>query len=363
MPRQARGPLSRFILALGLGILVGLACATAAWLFMPNVYEASALLEVAERQPSILGEDARGSFSTYKRAQAVLIKDPFILRAALLDPEIAKLSLIQDHKSDPERWLAEHLIVEYPGDATFLRISLRGNKPDELAKIVNAVTNKYLNEGLNRERTVKAREHDVLEQSLQDNQNRVREIRRSIHETSKKLGVTGSEATDLKKKVKLHELETLLTQRAEVQNEIRRLKLEISLLEAGAAPNADAGRLGRARLRLSKLEGTLAEDNSALQEMLNNVDKVDRYSSDLASLQNELDALNRVANQMDQKHRMWEFNKLASPRVSLVREASVPAASAPTPEKVFITAAAGIVGCCLTMICVVLSSTRQSQGT
>jgi len=440
--RQPRGALWRFILALGLGILVGLACAAAAWLFIPNVYEASALLEVAESQPSIIGDDARDDFRTYKRAQAVLIKDPFILRAALLDPEIAKLSLIQDHKRDPERWLSDHLIVEYPGDATLMRISLRGSRPDELAKIVVAVTNAYLNEGLNRERTTRARERDVLEQSLQDYQNRVRELRRSIHETSKKLGVTSSEAAAVKKAVMLDQFTTLLQERAAKVHEIRELKraltrlqyasksqedkatdldvvLEISQdqqivrLEEDVArlkqvefdeslrgPNPIASKdlkqkvakleeaiddrkaqlkpliyekvklesdnqskIALAKLRLEELEKALEEDNTAIKKIVGDVETIDKHSGDLIALQNELDALTRVANQMDQKHRMWEVNKSASPRVSLVREATVSAASAPTPEKLLITAAAGIVGFCLTVICVALSGRRQGQGT
>jgi len=222
-------------------MLVAALCSGLAWILVPIKYETSAMLQVAETNPKIFGSGRTDDFGTYKRAQVQLIKDPFVLKAALLDPEISQLSLIREHSEDPEVWLASQLIIDYPGDATLLRIAMRGERRTELPKIVNAVKDAYLNEGLNRERSIRAKERDSLEQSLQDNQNRVREIRLSIHEMSKKLGLTSSDDVNWKKTAKLDQFTTLLQQRAATVNDIREMKLTLKMLEhAGKSQDAKA---------------------------------------------------------------------------------------------------------------------------
>src|SRR5690349_7538250 len=66
--------------------------------------------------------------------QAFLIRDRYVLNAALREPGIANLSTLKD-QFDPLQWLAKEIKVEFP-DPEFMHITLSGNRPDELLQVV-----------------------------------------------------------------------------------------------------------------------------------------------------------------------------------------------------------------------------------
>ena len=47
----------------------------------------------------------------------------------------------------PVEWLQGQIIVSFPGDAEILEISMRGENPEALQKLVNAVCNAYVEKG------------------------------------------------------------------------------------------------------------------------------------------------------------------------------------------------------------------------
>jgi len=132
----ATGIVWTIVTVLGFVLVLGFA-------LRPQTHEASAMLNISEQTDTSDGGGA--DFGTFKRQQFMLVKSPKILGAALARPEIARLANVRA-RDDRIGWLASQLRIDYPGDATFLRISLRGTDRRQLATIVNAVVSEYLAE-------------------------------------------------------------------------------------------------------------------------------------------------------------------------------------------------------------------------
>src|SRR5208282_3781343 len=127
--------------ALCVAVVCASVAALATWFIMPAPkYSSRALLYMASFQPNVLfrtSEDHADN-TTYQRTQTALIKGRFVLNAALRQPKVSDLSLVRE-QPDAAGWLESDLKVETIGPE-LVRISLDGDRPDELTVIVNAVT-------------------------------------------------------------------------------------------------------------------------------------------------------------------------------------------------------------------------------
>ena len=139
-----------WLLILFCGALVGAPAAYAAWTLLPGKYGSYALLQVESNPFAIAGGDPGRSgvtaFDTYVKTQKSLIRSVFVLNAALGDQAfgISKLPTLAEQR-DPVKYLEEKLEVEATG-SELLKISLEGDRPDDVRKIVAAVTAAYLRE-------------------------------------------------------------------------------------------------------------------------------------------------------------------------------------------------------------------------
>lgn len=145
----------RWFLATSLGLIFGGIAAAVAFVVTPAPFTAFAEVRISSVQERILFKtaDERAAFETFKQSQLIQMKNPFVLSAALSDPEIQKLSLVREQE-DAVDWLDEELRVQSVA-TEFIRLSLSGEQPQELAAVVNAVTNSYLKDtvdGLQQER-------------------------------------------------------------------------------------------------------------------------------------------------------------------------------------------------------------------
>ena len=90
-----------------------------------------------------------------------LVKSHSVINAALLDPKIKSLRMIAALK-DPIEWLQAVLKVEFPEETEVLEISLSGGDPAEMAQVVNAIQNAFLEQVVNSE----VRERKSRQESL-----------------------------------------------------------------------------------------------------------------------------------------------------------------------------------------------------
>ncbi len=221
-------------LAIALGTLALLAAA-ATWYFSPPRYDVVALLKVSATPPVVLGNAAqidREEFAIFKRTQVQLLKSNVVLNGVLRDSQINQLPTVQAHADEPVAWLKESLLIDYPDDAEIMRISLRGNRPDDLVEIVDTVVEVYLKEIVQREKQLRQRQESELqaayERQTAEYQKTLDALRalEAIHKTS------GSGEAQIKKELEQAQLDSLLAQRRKVRDRLEETELEIKLQQA-----------------------------------------------------------------------------------------------------------------------------------
>ncbi|HET6576157.1 MAG TPA: hypothetical protein VFG68_21320 [Fimbriiglobus sp.] len=138
------------------GALLGSGLAYLAWTLLPAKYESYALLQVASAPSSIAeqGDPTRNrtAFGVYVKTTARLIKSDFVLNAALNDTRyrIGELPTLKE-QDNPIKYLDEKLTVGYSDGSEVIQISLEGDRPADIAKIVNAVKDAYFREVVEKE--------------------------------------------------------------------------------------------------------------------------------------------------------------------------------------------------------------------
>ncbi|HEV3079687.1 MAG TPA: polysaccharide biosynthesis tyrosine autokinase [Gemmataceae bacterium] len=155
------------------GASLGLVCAffavaLACWLVPPR-YRAQSLIHVAVSPPRgvfMNQTDYMSSeeFTAFMKTQTAVLKTRPVLEAALRQPQIAELPEVSG-QPDPLAWLEKHLEVDTTLGAEILRVSLSGDRPDEVAAVLNAIADAYVQQVSQREQS----EHLARLQQLQEN--------------------------------------------------------------------------------------------------------------------------------------------------------------------------------------------------
>ena len=137
------------------GALLGAGMGYAAWLLLPPKYESTALFRVSQVQKSVgsTGDMARnqGNFTTVVKTYAGLIKQEFVYRYALREYRLAELSTLKGQK-DPQKFLDEKLIVSSKEGSEIITLSMVGEDPEDVRKIVDAMVKAYQQEVIQKEK-------------------------------------------------------------------------------------------------------------------------------------------------------------------------------------------------------------------
>jgi polysaccharide biosynthesis transport protein len=153
------------------GALVGAGLAYAAWVILPPKYESYALFRVAQNPPSVSGgtnpnQSGRTEFTTYVKTSASLIQSEYVYAAAMRDDEdrkyrLADLPTIKQQK-DPYRYFDEKLVVSSKEGSEIIRLSLQGDNPEDIRKIVDAIKDAYMKEVVGKEQEQRKKLRDDL---------------------------------------------------------------------------------------------------------------------------------------------------------------------------------------------------------
>jgi polysaccharide biosynthesis transport protein len=136
----------RLILAVWLGITVP---ATAViWTVLHREYESIGIVRISPVVANILfgrPEDstALALYSPFLRTQIELMSSPAVLGRALEAPAIRDLDWAKT-RPDPIAYLADQLKIENPVNTELVTVSMRGTTRAELAPVVNAVLDAYM---------------------------------------------------------------------------------------------------------------------------------------------------------------------------------------------------------------------------
>lgn len=213
------------------GLGLSFAGAAAVWFLLPHSYEAVAWLRVRSNPGTFSGTAGPNEYEQYRKTQLQLIKSPFVLNSALRRPGIANLESIRD-ESDQVGWLTRHVTVSAPAESEVVQIRMRGDDPRELQMIVNAVTQAYLTDVVNKERTEKLARRDMLEKKYKENMAEVREKLETFNNLARSLGTRDSAEVATQRSLLLDHLGTLRAQLTRLQGDVTQIDTELALIEA-----------------------------------------------------------------------------------------------------------------------------------
>ncbi len=225
----------RWIPSLVVALALAGAAGAATFLMMPRGFESVSWLRVRDKPGSFLGGDLRDNaeYEAYRKTQVQLIKSPLVLTAALRRPGMETLGMLKD-EGDKVGWLARNVLVSAPMESEVIQIRLRGESPQEITKVVNAVTDSYLTDVVNKERAERLRRRDMLEKKYKENMAEVRARLDTFHSLAAQLGTTDSQEVSTQRTLLLDHLQTLRGQRAQLQRDLGLIDSELVVLDAKA---------------------------------------------------------------------------------------------------------------------------------
>lgn len=159
----------RWLVAMLVGLMVGLPTAAIVWLVTPNNFEVTSTLRIGLPRgwDGAATMDA-GTYDQYRRTQVALIRSERVLDAALRKEGILDLPVVQAEKGTPKQFLSDEVFVVAPLGSEVVQIKMRGKDPQQLVKIVNAVTDSYMENVVNAEHIVTLNEQSILEGQLKN---------------------------------------------------------------------------------------------------------------------------------------------------------------------------------------------------
>ncbi|MEO2091244.1 MAG: hypothetical protein ABGY75_17420, partial [Gemmataceae bacterium] len=186
-PPEADNPAARALTYLRLhwltilfcGALLGAGLAYAAWCLLPPKYESVAMFRVSQGDRSVTGGDARtasrSEFTTYVKSTASLIQTEDVYAAAMRDTKylLSELPTIRQQK-DPYKFFDEKLIVSSKEGSEIIKMTLAGENPDDMRKIVQAITDAYMKEVVYKEKDQRKDQRDAIAKAKLTLENQLR---------------------------------------------------------------------------------------------------------------------------------------------------------------------------------------------
>jgi len=219
----------RYKLAFGVGpILAGLAALGAWFLVPPSKYTTRALLQVASSPPKVIfrTEENRVDFGTYQKTQLMLIKSRTVLNKSLNDPKVIKLKDVRE-QVDPVLWLEKKIQADYLGEV--LRISMSGDKPEDLAILVNAVAEAYRKEIVDAESRERWLRRDELKKIYDEYQSNLEQRRLAMKKLAQRFGSKDKQTIRYTQELAIERLSTARRELIQIQGDMRRAKAELEV--------------------------------------------------------------------------------------------------------------------------------------
>ena len=218
-----------------IGVPVAVVAAFLAMTFLPAYFTAFALLRVASVEPRLVFKtvEEQGDFPTYLKTQMALIRSRFVLNAALRRPGVSELSIVRQQKV-PVEWLEKAISIDTYNSPEIVRISMIGDQPEEMAALVNAVKDAYLEEVVLAERKQRIARLSDLERIYAETEKKVRQRNERISNLAKQLGSGDSKALTIKQQMALEYI-------AQLRREHSRLKFEMMRAQLNGSVANDIG--------------------------------------------------------------------------------------------------------------------------
>ena len=224
----------RWKLALCLGTACAALATAAAWFLVPPPrYKATVLFQISTLPTRFLLDtsDPKPDFRIYQSTQLALIKSRLVLNAALNRPEVASMTSLRDAGIDPIEWLEKQIRAELPTNSELLQISIVGDHPEDLAPLVNAVADAYMEEIVTKEYNERRARSERMKEFLDSYQESLSEKRARRRKLAESVGSDNRQTLALRQQAVFEDLTAEKRELSRVQAELRRDRVESGVLE------------------------------------------------------------------------------------------------------------------------------------
>ena len=162
----------RWLLALSLGLLTAGAAVALVFLILPAHYTVQAVVQIHSKStPRIFStspDNVDPEFPIYRANQEAFIKSPMVLSKAVESPKNQNLRMFRD--PGVVKWLESALKTDFLSPEK-LHVTLSADDPQEVADVLNAIVESFVNENTRQELDRRQKELDVLKQNRRNIEN------------------------------------------------------------------------------------------------------------------------------------------------------------------------------------------------
>lgn len=267
----------RWKLALGLGLLCGVVAVAGTWkLLPPPDYSAHALIRVAAKPPKIIfdTEEVLPSLRDYQSTQLTLLKSRAVLNRALSDDAVRGLDIDREY-TDPVRYLEENIQASFKGE--ILRISMQSSRREETSVLVNAVTEAFFTEVVNKEMRDRRERYRTLEDLYKDYQVTLTDKRKDLKQLADALGSFDRDTATYQLQLAHQRHAAARQELLGIEGELRKVDAQLAVIEQTPSGDPPDG------ISLSEVD-ILVRQDSGMQQ----------YAARIAELQSRLRSYQRV---------------------------------------------------------------------
>jgi capsular exopolysaccharide synthesis family protein len=287
----------RWLIAACLAVIAVPSVVAGAWFLLPPQPNVRSVLHIATTPPKVIFDTAdnsgltREDFSNFQKTQAALVKSRLVLNAALREPKVAQLSVLAD-KPDPLDWLEQELKVDNNIAPEFLRISMDGEKAQDLAVLVSAVTKAYLTEIVNADHNKRLDRLAQIKNLRMTAEADLRAKRKDLRDYAELVGSGDKESLALTHKFALEQLDMAKKGWMQCRSELMQLKVELET-KADAKPREVPSVPPELVDPQMKLDSSLSEDFKTMASLEETIRKAKEGSAPAKKAKVELDELKK----------------------------------------------------------------------
>ncbi len=230
----------RWVPAIAIAVPAALLATAAVWEFIPATYQSSAILKIEQNERKLAFEEGPqrdADFATYRESQKNYMLSRQVITAALRNPQVAECPTLKK-VGHPVDWLMAKLKTDDQISAEFLKVSLEGEHPRDLALILNSVKDAYLDQTVYMSRNGKISELRLLEERFEEINKKVVAAEERIDRLGESLGTFDPETAIIQQKLVQDNLDDLSKTLREVNSRIRAEEAaRASLTQQGVLPN------------------------------------------------------------------------------------------------------------------------------
>jgi polysaccharide biosynthesis transport protein len=267
----------RWLLAIFIGLLLGIPAALATWLIFPKQFEVQAMLQFRSMD-KLQGDVSYESIEAERRwreTQLHLIRSTMLLTRTIGEPKVANLSLIRN-EDEPIYFLQKSISVFSPKDSDLVFVRMVGEDAREMVEIVRTLTQKYLDHAITTAGSERAKTIMRLESELKQNKSELRALSDLRVKIAGEIGAADSIAATARKQALASEIDDLRAEQRKMEERLWVGKREVAIIK-GRQEAIDRGDYPDALL-MDEIQG----DNRLMELQQKLADIVELYEHAMA---------------------------------------------------------------------------------